>query len=868
MKRSAWCIAVTVVAAVGVSPRHCRGESNPTASPPALTFESDIRPILKAHCFYCHGEDKNIEAGVDLRQVRRMLESYTIDELDPHLSLLLDVVESGEMPKDGKPLAAEDVETIRQWLAGGFPTARPEPEELPDFYITPEEQNHWAFAPIQSPAIPVAGGPAHPVDAFIGERLQSRGLEFAPPADRVTLIRRASFDLHGLPPTPEVVRQFVDDDSPGAWDRAIDRLLGDQAYGERWGRHWLDVVGYADSAGSLQDLPRENAWQYRDYVVRSHNRDRPWDRFLQEQLAGDELAGLDHDAATKGVPDPSLWDSLAATGFWRMPPDGTADKGADQDIAREEVLTDTLRVFGNALLGLTVQCAQCHDHRFDPISHSDYYRLRALIEPVYDVRDWRKPKNRLYNAYTAQELTANAVIESKAESVDQARQDLIDTEYDKYLRDRMKDLEQEIQDQIWVAWHVNPKERTDEQTELLKKHDCDFKKNSHLRSIPGRKQQEAQRVAYLEEAERIRLTKLSRTFMAATEEAGEVPPTRRYHRGSPAMPKEVVPPGDLTIVQNRPKISENDDSLPTSGRRLAYARWLTGGEHPLLARVLVNRFWLHHFGNGFVDRSDDFGMRTARPIHGDLMDYLATRFVRDGWSLKALHRLIMTSQTYRQSTRNDAAEAIDPDNHLLARMSLQRLEAEAVRDSMLAVSGQLVRHVGGRPTAVARNPTGGIVLGKELSNASNGVVQTVEPFGEASRRRSLYVQQMRSRTLSVLAAFDMPNMAPNCSQRVCTTVAPQSLMMLNDQFVIAQSNHLADRLIGEHPNSTDDQIEQLWRLAYAQSPDRQEREVAAAMLARAAARQADIEADGTPQRRALASLCQVIFASNRFLYAP
>ena len=856
------------ITAIGLGAGRSRGEPAATSPPGAtLTFEADIRPILKAHCFYCHGEDESIEAGVDLRQVRRMLDSYTIDDVDPHLSLLLDVVETGEMPKDGKPLPAEDVETIRRWLAQGFPTARPEPEELPDFYITPEEQAHWAFRPIVKPAVP-RGGLTHPVDAFVGVQLRSRGLDFAPPADRVTLIRRATFDLHGLPPTPEMVNQFVRDDQPGAWERAINRLLGDQAYGERWGRHWLDVVGYADSAGSLQDQPRENAWQYRDYVVRAHNEDRPWDQFLLEQLAGDELVGLDHDAAAKGLPDPSSWDSLAATGFWRMPPDGTADKGADQDVSREEVLTDTLRVFGNAFLGLTVQCAQCHDHRFDPISHSDYYRLRALIEPVYDVRDWRKPKNRLYDAYTVEEMAANAVIEAKAEAVDQARQDLIDAEYDKYLRERMKGLEEPIQDQIWVAWHLDSKERTDEQAALLEKHDCDFKKNSHLRSIPDRKKQEAQRVAYLEQAERIRLTKLSRTFMAATEEAGEIPPTRRYHRGSPAMPKEVVPPGDLTIVENRPKIPVDDQSLPTSGRRLAYARWLTSGEHPLLTRVLANRFWLHHFGNGFVDHSDDFGMRTPRPVHADLLDYLAATFAQEGWSLKSLHRLIMTSQTYRQSTRNDDAQAVDPGNRLLARMSMQRLEAEAVRDSMLSVSGQLVRHLGGRPVAVARNPAGGIVLGKELSNANNGVVHTVEPFGEASRRRSLYVQQMRSRTLSVLSAFDMPNMAPNCSQRVCSTVAPQSLMMLNDQFVIDQSRQLAQRLISEHPDSPDDQVEQLWRLAYGEAPDEQEGEVAAAMLSRAVDRQAAIQSDGTPQQRALASLCQVIFATNRFLYAP
>ncbi len=835
-----------------------------------LFFESDVRPILKAHCFYCHGEDGEMEGDVDLRQVRFMLDASAIDADSPSASRLLEVVATGEMPIEGKPLESQDVDTIRRWLSSGYKTKRIEPPEAPDFYITDSEQSHWGFNPVVKPQVPDVGQ-ANPIDAFIQAAFSEKNLNFAVAADRITLIRRASFDLLGLPPTPKEIDAFVQDDSPDAWSRLIDQLLQSPAYGERWGRHWLDVVGYSDSNGGDLDSPRDHAWQYRDYVVRAINENKPWDRFIQEQLAGDELVGLTSQQTDTVIDDPEKWDIIAATGFLRMAPDTTADRPDDPSVAKEEVLVNTIRIIGNSLLGLTLQCAQCHDHRFDPISQVDYFRIRSLVEPVFNPADWREPQQREYEAYTAQELETNRTIEASALAIDAQRKALINRVYAEYLEVRMGDTDEATKNKIRLAWNKPVDERSEGERELLKKFDCDFEIVDHLRFIPNTESSEALRVELLRKAEEIRATKLSRTFMAATENPSSIPQTRRFHRGNPAQPREVVSPGDLQIFEARPIIKSNEENLPTTGRRLAYTQWLTSGHHPLVARVLTNRFWMHHFGQGIVTTTEDFGMRTPRPLHGDLLDYLAQWFVDANWDLKSFHRLVMTSKTYQQANRNLPAESIDGSNQYFARMSLRRLEAEVVRDSMLAVSGKLVCDIGGRPAVVARNPAGGIELGKEISEASNGVVKAIEPLGEQAYRRSIYVQLRRERTLSVLEAFDMPNMAPNCSQRVCSTNAPQSLMMLNNTFVVEQSRAFAERLISE-PGDASVHIGQLWRLTYGRDPSSDELATAVNFLTSEQHRQRLLSNTEELTRQvevdALAAICQVVFASNEFLYTP
>jgi hypothetical protein len=835
-----------------------------------LTFERDVRPILKAHCFHCHGEDGVTEGEIDLRQVRLMLATGAIDQADHGASAILEQLRSGAMPQGGKPLPPDEIELIARWLAEGAQTARPEPDSVPTYEITEEERSHWSFQPVDRPEVPRVEV-AHPMDAFVLRELSSQGLSLAASADRVTLIRRAAWDLLGLPPTAEEVSEFLADDQPGAWERVIDRYLDSPHYGERWGRHWLDVVGYADSNGGPRDQHRPHAWHYRDYVVRSLNHNTRWDRFLQEQLAGDELVRATRETADDVLADPANWEALTATGFWRMAPDFTGDDPSDAVVAREGVIVDNLKVLGSSLLGLSVGCAQCHDHRFDPIAHTDYYRLRALIEPVFNVQDWRNPDQREHAAYTAAERQGNAEIEARAQDVDARRQALIDQEYAKYLEERMEKVPEETKVELRRIWNMAKKDRSESDQALLVQHDCDFEKAGHLRFLPNRNSQEKQRSDWVKEAQAIRETKLSRVLMVAHERRDVVPATHRYHRGDHRQPKEEIGPGELSLFDMAPAIPSADPDQFSTGRRLAYARWLTSGDHPLVARVLVNRFWSHHFHQGLVTTLADFGMRTPRPRYGDLLDWLAAEFVSSGWDLKAFHRQVMTSQVYQQASRNPAAEAIDAENQLFARHSLKRLEAEGVRDALLAVCGNLQRTVGGAPLSVARHPGGGVVLGKELTNDNNNVVHTVVSLGDAASRRSLYVQSVRNRPLTVLETFDLPMMLPNCNQRAVTTVAPQSLMMLNDTFVIEQSRVLAGQLTQLHPGDRVAMVTTLWERAYSTPPTTEELAAAVAVVHDEAQRQSQrseaVSAEEA-ERRAVAALCQVVFASNRFLYAP
>jgi mono/diheme cytochrome c family protein len=834
----------------------------------AINFEQHVRPILKAHCFHCHGEDGETKGDVDLRQRRLMLKTGALKADAWIESSLLEQVRSGEMPKKAKKLPDEDIALIERWLKAGAPTLRPEPEKVPAHFVSEEERAHWAFQPVTKPA-PPAGPEAHPIDAFVRATMKGAQLDFAPEADRVALLRRAAIDLHGLPPPQEDVQAFTADTRPDAWERALDRLLASPLYGERWGRHWLDVAGYADSNGGGRDAEREHAWHFRDYVVRAFNADKPWDRFIQEQLAGDELVRFTHERAREILKDTANWEPVQATGFLRMAPDFTEDEPPDEAVAREAVIAENLKVVSSAFLGLSVGCAQCHDHRFDPVSQVDYFRLRAVFEPVFDPAEWRGPSQRQYSAYTAEERAANDAIEARARELDDRRQSIIDREYDKHLDEKLKSVPGTEREAVRAAWHLAEDKRTGAQRELLKKHDCDFEKADHLRYLPDRDEQEEERSKLVKEVKAVRETKLSRRLMAASEVRDQVPVTRRFHRGDHRAPREEIGPGEIALFEEAPEIPASDPDQYSTGRRLAYARWLTGGRHPLTARVLVNRFWFHHFGRGLSPNLNDFGLRSPRPVQAALLDWLAADFVERGWSLKAFHRRVMTSRTYRQGSRNPAAEARDADNTLLARMPARRLEAEAVRDSLLAVAGNLKLGLGGRPLRVARRPEGGIVLGREVTEDNNDVVKEVVPLGDDAARRSIYVQSRRNFPLTVLHTFDMPFMEPNCSQRAVTTVAPQSLMMLNDTFVIEQSRVLARRLRSEFDGDVEAQIRALWQRAFLVPPAAHELEAAGALITREVPRQRELGADESEaHERALAALCQVVFASNRFLYAP
>ena len=852
------------------------------ASPPS--YDRDVRPILKAACTHCHGEEEEVGGGVDLR-LRRFMDrpgdsgEPVVVAGEPDKSLLVSMIASGEMPKDGKPLDPAKLDVIRAWIAAGAVADVPEPESLPPgAYVSESERRHWAFQPIADPPVPAAK-PADrvrtPIDAFLLPRLHERGLAFAPDGDRRTLIRRVTLDLTGLLPTPEAVEQFVADTSADAYEKVVERLLASPAYAERWARHWLDAVGYSDSNGHAEaDSLRPHAWRYRDYVIASFAADKPWNDFLVEQLAGDELAGVVHGETAAAVPDPARLEKLVATGFLRMAPDGTGDRLPDLPLARNEVVAEQLKVVSSALLGLTVGCAQCHDHRIDPISQVDYYRLRAVFEPAFDVAKWRTPAQRLCSLATPEQRAQAAEVEKQAKAIEADAAAMEKKFLDEIFEKELLKLPEADRPAFRVA-RATPKDKhTPEQAALVKKypsalalHSLDlYDKDAHAKVVARR-----------DEAKKLRESKPPEPFvMAVTEVRGRVPETKVFHRGDHGQPKATVTPGELSVLAGPAIEPFLPAAVPSgsSGRRLAYARWLAGGGHPLVARVLVNRFWMHHFGRGIVPTPGDFGLAGERPSHPELLDWLARRFMEGGWRLKALHRLVVASTAYRQAATNPAALASDPDNALLARWGMRRLDAESLRDSMLLAAGRLNTKAGGPPVPTGRDPAGRVAEGRAEVNVNGDVVRFI-PAGAGAFRRSIYTTFRRSEPATLLDTFDAPSMLPNCEQRNCSTVAPQSLFMLNDDFVLESAQALAARLRKERPGDLRGQIERAWLVLTARTPD--EAELARGLVHvaeqaeslrqfHAAHPPAKGAAAADPQADALASYCQVLFSCTRFLY--
>jgi hypothetical protein len=826
-----------------------------------LTYEAHVRPILKTHCFQCHGEsaDGKLKGKLDVR-LRRLLvkggkSGPAVVPGKRGESLLYQNLVKAEMPPEDvtKRPTKQEIEAIGRWIDQGAVTAREEPEAVPHG-PTAEELTFWCFQPIRRPDPPKLeddGRVRTPIDRFLLAAMKSKGLSFSPDADRIALLRRATFDLTGLPPKPDEVAAFLADESSDAYDRLVDRHLASPAYGERWGRHWLDVAGYADSEGyDERDAERKWAWRYRDYVIRSHNADKPFDRFIQEQLAGDELVEPPY-ANLK----PAEIDTLVATGFLRMGPDGTGSPNAEQIVARNQVVGDTIKIVSTGLLGLTVGCAQCHNHRYDPIPQVDYYRMRAVFEPAYDGTDWRTPAQRLVSLTTDAERKKSAQIEAEAAGVDREREakqaQFIAATVEKELLKVPDEYREALR---WV--HETPRtDRSPLQLALLKEHPSVNVTPGSLYLYDQKAADELKKIA--DRASQIRAKKPLEEFLhAMTEVPGKIPETRLFNRGDPNQPKDVVPPGTLQVLGNAP-IAARDASIPTSGRRLAFARWLTDGKHPLTARVIVNRAWMHHFEQGIVRTPGDFGALGDRPSNPDLLDWLADEFTRGGWRLKPIHKLIMTSTAYRQASRRDPrGESADPENRLLWRMNVHRLEAESIRDSMLAVSGALNVKMFGPPVPVMADEVGQIVVGRENLDGE-GKVQAPIPLNGDEFRRSLYVQVRRSRLLSMLECFDVPVMEPNCEARSFSTVAPQALLLMNNTFVLAQSEQFAKRVRREAGDDPMAQVTLAWKLAFARTPTTQEANGGAAFLAKMSADKKDA---------ALTRFCQALLSSNEFLY--
>lgn len=783
-------------------------------------------------------------------------------------SLLYARVSAGEMPPTDHKLTAEQIESIGRWIDAGAITKRDEPEQLAGGVgITPEDREHWAFRPVERPHVPAIEGALaakHPIDAFLNESLAAAGITPTGPAEKLTLLLRAQFDLTGLPPTLDEAATFMNDTAPDAYERLLDRLLASPQYGERWGRHWLDVAGFAESDGYVdEDRPRPYAYKYRDYVIRSFNADKPFDQFIVEQLAGDELLTPPYANLTV-----DQQEKLIATGYLRMAADGTGTAAIDEDLARNQTMADTIKIVSTSLLGLTVGCAQCHDHRYDPILQTDYYRLRAVFEPAYDWKNWRSREARLISLYTDADRAKAAEVNEQINRLNTEKNKKQDEAISAALEKELEKFPAEQREALRTAFHTTADERTPEQTKLLDD-------NPNLKINGGVLYQYNQAAAdelkkFDAEIGTVAQQKPVEDFIQAlTEAPGQAPPaTFLFHRGDHHQPKDQLPPGDLTVcgAEDQPFTMAADAAeLPTTGRRLAYARHLTDGRHPLFARVLVNRVWMHHFGRGIVATPSDFGRMGEKPSHPALLDWLAGELVEGGWRLKRLHKLIMTSDAYQRSSQANAALLErDPEARLLSRYPVRRLDAEAIRDRILATSGALNRQMFGPSTAMAQDGVGQVIAGEaKVPDAPANVAALV---GNAESRRSVYLQVRRSQPLAMLRAFDAPVMETNCDRRSSSTVSPQSLMLMNSELILAEARRFAWRARLEAGPDVSAQLAHAWRLAYCRAPSDAERALAQEFVAKQTEEIKKTAGEGDHSLAILTNYCQALLGSNEFLY--
>ncbi len=867
----------------------------------APTFEKDVRPILKTHCFHCHGEDGETKGELDVRLVRFLVKGGksgpAVIAGKPAESHLLELLKNGEMPKEKPKLPDKEIALIEQWILAGAPTARPEPETLgKDARFTEEERAWWSLQPISHPKVPTKQDPRerNPIDAFVRAKLEEKGLRFSDEADAPTLIRRVTFDLTGLPPSKEAVDAFVAKSAENpeiAYRELIDSLLASPSYGERWARHWLDIAGYADSDGfNEKDSERKVAWKYRDYVINALNADKPFHEFVREQLAGDEIAakaGLHANSPTEAEKR-RFAELITATGFLRMAPDGTGSENTV--LSRNATIVDTLKIVSTAFYGMTIQCAECHDHRYDPITQKDYYELRAVFEPGFNPPAWRNPVQRLVSLQTKEDKIAAASVESEARKIDEARLAKQEEFITEVLEKEIAKCAEAVREPLRKAFRAAVKDRTPDQVALLKQHPTVEKLNAgslYLYDTTYKTKHADTLKKMTEEATAVRTKKPKEEFIQAFTELpakpGAIPATRLFHRGNPESPKDVVAPSDLGILSGWRKtdLPEKVPDLATTGRRLAFAEMLTDGQHPLLARVIVNRVWMHHFGTGLVKTPADFGHLGESPSHPELLDWLASEFMAKGWSLKELHRLILSSHTWRQRSDRDAErDRIDPDNRLLSRQNKRRLEAEVLRDALLVVSGTLNPKFGGEPVPVMLTEEGQVVLGVDTTDTAGRQTGKFIPLNGEEFRRSIYVQIRRSRPLEIFSVFDAPDMSTaNCEIRPVTTVSPQSLLLMNNLGMREFAQHFGERMVKECGKADIvEQVRHAWCLVYGHLPTAEEEKSGVAFLtaqtAHYSAEPSKFESVAGPAAKAaapaqvmgFAALGHALMSANEFLY--
>jgi hypothetical protein len=839
-----------------------------TASPDAqgdpastIRFDADVRPILEKSCVSCHGGTFTL-GKLDLRTRDGALKGGSRGPAivpgkaeDSRLYRVIAGLEQPSMPLDSGALPAAQVETIKAWIeqgahwsetGGTAATASADPfAALKSTQLPPNARDYWAFkAPVQA-APPAIRGLANPIDRFLEKKRQELGLKAAPKADRLTLLRRASLDLTGLPPSPEEVDAFLKDAAPDAWARAVDRLLASPHYGERWGRHWLDVARYADSGGYQNDTDRPHFWRYRDYVIRAFNDDKPYNRFVTEQIAGDELEDRSDD-------------TLIATGFLRAGP-RVQHREKDNPERRHDYLDDVLGTIGKGVLGLTLQCARCHDHKFDPILTREYYALQASIFGYVEV-DYPLGPREQADAYMrkldeifqrteplraqVEALEAPYQYQLALEQVRQKYPENVVRAVEKAPGDRSHGerllAEQVLESAITISTRAIDKVMSPEDT-AKKKALAD-----QIAAITAERPK-APALAHIVTDGDWRATgpgtgdgtkgacpvceeeyKGANRFLELGPGKGSyvAPPSFFLVRGDPDRKAFPTTPGFLSVLTTgNPPTTLPPANGRTSGRRLALARWLTAGDNPLTARVMVNRIWHHHFGRGLVSTLDNFGKMGERPSNPELLDWLAVEFMNRGWSVKAMHRLIMTSDAYQMASeyQHAASAAKDPDNLHLWRYRTFRLEGEIIRDAMMAVAGTLDRTMGGPPIFPH--------VEEELLKALDRGIWRNQEDGPKVWRRSVYIYAKRSLPFPMLHVFDLADMNVSYGARNVSTVPTQALTLMNNAFVQRQAGMLAERLRKEAGSDVARQVERAYRLALTREPTAKERSMATNMVA-------------------------------------
>ncbi|WP_298861492.1 DUF1553 domain-containing protein [uncultured Gimesia sp.] len=844
-----------------------------------LTYENDILPIFRMKCFRCHAGVEP-KAGLNLSQPSALIiggdSGAAIRISAAESSLLYEKIASDEMPAAGQKLTATEKATVRTWINNGAKGISHAKTIDRSDEITGVEL--WSFNPPVRPKVPQVTAQArvsNSIDAFILKKLEQKQLTLAAEADRLTLLRRASFDLIGLPPSPKEIKQFLDDKRPDAYTRMIDRLLASPHYGERWGRHWLDVAGYTDSAGILSaDVPLQLSYRYRDYVIRAFNKDKPYDRFLQEQIAGDELTDYWTAHDTMDTLPEDVVEGITATGFLRTAADASRPDFASIKNAAGQyfypTMFDTLQIVCSSTMGLTVQCARCHSHKFDPIPQVDYFRMQAIFTGAFRPTDWvPQTKRRLKIATKKQKQAAdktNAEVDKTIKALkaefEKYKQELKDQIFAK----RLAALPVEIRDDVKTAFATKKESRNDIQKYLFEK----FKKQLSPDTKDLDQIYKANFPAYVTKGkalnDQVAAEEKHRVIFGEVRALYDLPgsvTTPVLLRGDPQTPGPDVDPGVISTINTSKKFSWKapPEGTRTSGRRLAFARWLTQPNHPLTARVMVNRIWLHHFGTGIVSTPEDFGVSGSPPSHPELLDWLATEFVRNGWSIKHLHRLILTSSTWRQRSRvtpenRKKGTAVDLENRLLWRQNLQRLQAEPLRDAVLATSGLLNPTLFGAPIAVQRLSTGEVVV----------------PVKSAPDRRSIYIQILRLKPQTMLRAFDQPEMTVNCTNRNTSTVSTQALTLLNSDPMVRAANAFAKRAQTEQPA---DPAGYAVMAAFSRPATEDERKLFSLFLNEQTAKhlathqsedQKKAKIIAESKQLALADLCHMLLSANEFAY--